>query len=60
EHLKNPIEKIRGFEDFLSDYTKIKEKKIDSFELFYYHDEEPEAEDTYKKYWTNDLDKIFS
>ena len=59
EHIKNPIEKIRGFEDFLSDYAKIKKKKIYSFELFYYHDKEPEAEESYKKYWINDFDKIF-
>lgn len=60
EHTKNPIEKIRGFEDFISDYTKIKGKKVASFELFYYHDEEPEAEEVYKKYWTNNFDKMFS
>ena len=60
EHVKNPIEKIRGFEDFISDYAKIKEKKIASFELFYYHDKQPEVEEVYKKYWTDDFDKVFS
>jgi len=59
EHIKNPIEKIRGFEDFIFDYTKIRKKKVASFELYYYHDEQPEVEEIYKNYWSNDFDKIF-
>ncbi|MDA2922250.1 DEAD/DEAH box helicase family protein [Patescibacteria group bacterium AH-259-L07] len=60
EHTKNPIEKICGFEEFKEDYNKIKEKKVASFELFYYNDDQPEAEEVYKKYWTNDFEKIFA
>jgi len=60
EHTKNSGEKIMGFEDFVSDYAEIKEKKVTSFELFYYHDEEPDTEEKNKKYWTNDFDKMFS
>lgn len=62
EYTANPSSKIDGFNDFLEDYEKLKDKKLEKIELFYFNAEQPSTDrkEEYRKYWTNDFDKIFS
>jgi len=61
QFIENWSEKIDGFNDFRSDLSKLKSKNIHSAELYFYNEENvPHGADKfYKKYWTNNLDKIF-
>lgn len=58
----NSAEKIDGFNDFVADFNKLKNKKLERVELYFYNDQQPGAEvkEEYRKYWTNDFERIFS
>lgn len=62
QYIENSAEKIDGFNDFLSDLNKIKNKNISGAEMYFYNDNQPGSgvDEKYRKYWTNDFNKIFS
>ncbi len=63
EHIRNPSDKIRGFEEFEKEITKLKKNRAIKVEvaLYYFNDEMPSyVEQKYRKYWTNDFDEIFA
>ncbi|MDD5290677.1 MAG: DEAD/DEAH box helicase family protein [Patescibacteria group bacterium] len=61
EHTGNSAEKIDGFLDFLDDFNKMRNKKLEKAEMFYYNERQPgkEIKEEYRQYWTNDFEKIF-
>lgn len=62
EHTGNSAEKIDGFIDFLDDFNKMRNKKLEKAELFYFNERQPgkEIKEEYRQYWTSDFNKIFS
>ncbi|WP_456325761.1 DEAD/DEAH box helicase family protein, partial [Desulfonauticus submarinus] len=63
EHIRNPSDKIRGFEEFEKEITKLNKNRAIKVEvaLYYFNDEMPSyVEQKYRKYWTNDFDEIFA
>lgn len=62
EFIGNSAEKIDGFNDFGSDLAKLKNKNIVSAEMYFYNERGvPHGVDAfYRKYWTNNFDKLFS
>ena len=62
EFTSNSASKIDGFNVFLEDYANLKDKKFEKIELFYFNDQEThkDVKEEYRKYWTGNLDKIFS
>jgi len=62
EHTGNSAEKIDGFLDFLDDFNKMKNKKLEKAEMFYFNERQPgkEIKEEYRQYWTNDFERIFS
>ncbi len=62
EFTTNSANKIEGFNDFLDDYDKLKDKKFESIKVFYFNDQQPgtDVEEEYRKYWENDFNKIFA
>jgi len=62
EYTRNSTEKIDGFLDFLDDFNKMRNKKLEKVEMFYYNKLQPgkEIKEEYRKYWTNDFERIFS
>jgi hypothetical protein len=61
EFVSNSADKIDGFNDFVSDLVKLKNKNIYNAEMYFYNEQSVshEVDDYYKKYWTNDFEKIF-
>lgn len=61
EHTGNSAEKIDGFLDFLDDFNKMTNKKLEKAEMFYFNERQPskEIKEEYRQYWTNDFEKIF-
>jgi len=57
EHTQNPSDKAKGFEKIKNNLKLLKDKKMIEISLFFFNDKAPDSE--YKKYWTNDFDKIF-
>ena len=62
EHIGNPAEKIAGFEIFAADFEKLKDKKLEKAELFFYNHNVPSAgiEQNIRDYYTDDFKRIFS
>ena len=59
EHLKNPIDKIDGFNEIFSNNVAQEEITI-QVSLWYYNPDKPgEFIGDYENYWTDDLNKIF-
>lgn len=61
QFIGNSAEKIDGFNDFVTDLVKLKNKNIATAEMYFYNEEDvPHGVDEfYRKYWTNNFDKIF-
>ena len=61
QFIGNSADKIDGFNDFVSDLTKLKNKNIHNAELHFYNERGvPHGVDNdYKRYWTNNFKKIF-
>ena len=62
QFIGNSADKIDGFNDFVSDLTKLKNKNIHSAELYFYNKRGvPHGVDkNYRKYWTGSFNKIFT
>lgn len=61
EHIRNPIDKILGFEEFEKEITKLNKDRKIKVALYYFNEQiPPYVEQKYKKYWTNNFDEIFS
>lgn len=59
EHLKNPIDKVIGFNEIFSDDV-IQNKTTIKVSLWYYNPEKPgEFIGDYENYWSDDLSKVF-
>lgn len=60
EHTGNPIDKIKGFEDFFKGDLKYKNCKVIT-KLWYFNEKNPphDFEYGYQEYWTSDFEKIF-
>lgn len=70
EHTTNPIDKIKGFEEFknkLNDKSKLVRNNLKNLknifikvDLYYFNENIPHnIIDNYKNYWTSDFNKIF-
>ncbi|MFH1662069.1 MAG: DEAD/DEAH box helicase family protein [Candidatus Falkowbacteria bacterium] len=61
EYTGNSTDKIDGFLNFVDDFRNLKNKKFEKVEMFYYNELKPskEIKEEYKKYWTNDFNRIF-
>lgn len=61
EYTTNSADKIDGFLDFADDLDKLKSKKLEKVDLYYFNENQPgrEIKEEYRKYWTNDFAKIF-
>lgn len=62
EFTSNSANKIDGFNDFLEDYSKLKDKKFEKINLFYFNENQPaeDVKEEYRKYWTDHFNKIFA
>lgn len=62
QFIGNSADKIDGFNDFVSDLAKLKNKNIYSAELYFYNERGVShgVDDFYRKYWTNDFETIFN
>lgn len=61
EYTTNSADKIDGFVDFIDDLEKLRSKKLEKADLYYFNEKQPsrEIKEEYIKYWTNDFSKIF-
>lgn len=61
QFIGNSAEKIDGFNDFQSDLTKLKDKNIQSAEMYFYNEQGvPHGVDEfYSQYFTSNMEKIF-
>jgi len=61
QFIGNSAEKIDGFNDFQSDLAKLKNKNIQSAEMYFYneHGVPPGVDKFYSQYFTSNLEKIF-
>ena len=61
EHIRNPVDKIQGFEEFKNSVEKLCSSLKPEVELYYFNDEKPPyVEGKYKKYWTDNFNEIFA
>ncbi|MFA6463250.1 MAG: DEAD/DEAH box helicase family protein [Candidatus Shapirobacteria bacterium] len=62
EYTTNSADKIDGFLDFVDDLDKLRSKKLEKVDLYYFNEQQPgrEIKEEYRRYWTNDFVKIFS
>ena len=58
----NSANKIDGFNEFLEDYGRLKDKRFEKIKLFYFNELQPgtDVDEEYRQYWENDFNKIFS
>lgn len=61
EYTTNSADKIDGFLDFIDDLDKIRSKKLEKVDLYYFNERQPgrEIKEKYRRYWTNDFAMIF-
>jgi hypothetical protein len=58
----NSTDKIDGFNDFVADLVELKENRRLTAQMYFYNAMQPGMgmSEEYRKYWTNDFEKIFS
>lgn len=61
KYIDNSIDKIDGFNDFVADLTKLKNKNVYSAEMYFYNENNIShgVDKLYRRYFTSDLKAIF-